>query len=316
MRYLLAFSIVFAVVYIAIPRLSTFANKIDFVDKPTERKKHDVPIPLLGGIGIFLGFIVGYLLFVNPKDTKFVAILISSLMILSIGVVDDWYKTRSKEFSVVPRLAVQIAAAVIVYSSGIVFKGVTNPFTHRFVLFPSAIQFILTITWILGVTTVINWSDGMDGLAGSLSAISGFTLFIVALVKGQPDSAMMAVILVGATLGFLKYNKHPAEIFMGDSGANFLGFILGIIALDGAFKQTTLVSILIPILTLGVPIFDNLFVIFKRFINGKPIYKADATQLHHRLLATGLNQRQVVIAINLVSICLSLLSIIILLLNI
>lgn len=316
MIYLSAFLIVFIIVYTLIPRLRQLAFKIDFVDKPTERKKHLEPVPLLGGLGIFIGFISGYLIFIRPINTKFIAILISSFLILSIGIVDDFYKTRSKEFPVSPRLIIQVLSAIIVYKAGIVFYGFTNPFTHTYVLLPVYIQFLLSVTWILGVTTVINWSDGMDGLAGSLSTISASTLFLVALAKGQHNSAMMAILLIGAALGFLKYNRHPAQIFMGDSGANFLGFILGIIALDGAFKQTTLISILIPILALGVPIFDNIFVIIKRFLDGKPIYKADATQIHHRLLSTGLNQKQVVTAISLLSVCLSLLSIILLLLKV
>lgn len=316
MIYLSAFLVVFIIVYSLIPHLRTLAFKLDFVDKPTERKKHIEPIPLLGGLGIFIGFISGYLIFIRPINTKFIAILISSFLILSIGMVDDWYKTRSKEFPVSPRLVIQILSAIIVYKAGIVFYGFTNPFTHTYVLLPVWLQFILSVTWILGVTTVINWSDGMDGLAGSLSAISASTLFVVALAKDQHSSAMMAILLIGAALGFLKYNKHPAQIFMGDSGANFLGFILGIIALDGAFKQATLISIFIPILALGVPIFDNIFVIIRRFLDGKPIYKADATQIHHRLLSTGLNQKQVVTTISLLSVCLSLLSIILLLLKV
>jgi UDP-GlcNAc:undecaprenyl-phosphate GlcNAc-1-phosphate transferase len=316
MIYFSAFLIVFIIVYSLIPRLRILAFKLDFVDKPTERKKHIEPVPLLGGLGIFIGFISGYLIFIRPINTKFVAIFISSFLVLSIGIVDDWYKTRSKEFPVSPRLIIQFFSAIIVYKAGIVFYGFTNPFTHTYVLLPVWIQFILSVTWLLGVTTVINWSDGMDGLAGSLATISASTLFLVALAKGQHNSSMMAILLIGAVLGFLKYNKHPAQIFMGDSGANFLGFILGIIALDGAFKQTTLISIFIPILALGVPIFDNIFVIIKRFSVGKPIYKADATQIHHRLLSTGLNQKQVVTAISLLSVCLSLVSIILLLLEV
>lgn len=316
MIYLSAFLVVFIIVYSLIPRLRQLAFKIDFVDKPTERKKHLEPVPLLGGLGIFIGFVSGYAIFIKPIDTKFIAILFASFLVLSIGIVDDWYKTRSKEFPVSPRLFIQILSAIIVYKSGIVFYGFTNPFTHTYIFLPVWLQFILTVTWILGVTTVINWSDGMDGLAGSLATISASTLFVVALAKGQSDSAMMAIFLISATLGFLRYNRHPAQIFMGDSGANFLGFILGIIALDGAFKQATLISIFIPILALGVPIFDNIFVIIKRFLDGKPIYKADATQIHYRLLSTGLNQKQVVTAISLLSVCLSLLSIILLLLKV
>ncbi|MCX7710658.1 MAG: undecaprenyl/decaprenyl-phosphate alpha-N-acetylglucosaminyl 1-phosphate transferase [Clostridia bacterium] len=316
MKYILSLLMVFLIVYAFMPFFKKFALKIGFVDQPTERKKHKEPIPLIGGVVLFLGFLCGYLILIRPINQKFISILAASFLILFIGLVDDWYKTHGKEFSVWPRLFIQILSAIMVYSSGIVFYGFTNPFTQQYIVLPAFMQFILTILWVLGVTTVINWSDGMDGLAGSLTAIAASTLFVVALAKGQNDSALLAVVVVGAVLGFLRYNRHPAQVFMGDSGANFLGFVLGVIALDGAFKQATFVSILIPVLALGVPIFDNLFVVTRRFLNGQPIYKADAGQIHHRLLSSGLNPKQVVTFISLISVCLSLMSIIILLLKI
>jgi UDP-N-acetylmuramyl pentapeptide phosphotransferase/UDP-N-acetylglucosamine-1-phosphate transferase len=242
--------------------------------------------------------------------------LCGSLLIVGIGVVDDWYKTHGKDFPAFPKFVVQIIAAVIIYLSGIVFTGFYNPISGTFVELPVWLQFLLTVTWIFGVTTVINFTDGMDGLAGTLSAIAAMTLFVVALAKGQTDSAMMAIMLVGVTLAYLRYNKPPAKIYMGDAGATFLGFILGVIALDGAFKQATVLSLFIPILALGVPIFDNLFVVFKRLVEGKPIYKADKSQAHFRLLSAGLNPKQVVAFLSLISVCFSLTSIILLLLNV
>lgn len=316
MKYLFILLAGFFIVFILTPYMKKIAFAINFVDIPTKRKKHEMPMPLLGGLGIFIGFFIGYTIFVRPFDKKFFSILLACILVLLIGLVDDWYKTKAKEFGILPRLIVQILAATIVYKAGIVFQGYNNPFTHSYVVLPQFLQYFLSIIWIVGITTVINWCDGMDGLAGSLSAISATTLFIVALVKGQSDSAEMSILLVGAILGFLRYNKHPAEIFMGDSGANFLGFMLGIIALDGAFKQTTIISILIPILALGVPIFDNVFVVIKRFLDGKPIYKADRSQIHYRLASKGMNEIQVVSFICLISTCLCLLSIILLLLNI
>ncbi|MCX7748907.1 MAG: undecaprenyl/decaprenyl-phosphate alpha-N-acetylglucosaminyl 1-phosphate transferase [Clostridia bacterium] len=316
MKFVFAFLVVFIIVYVLIPALKKVALKVGFVDRPTGRKKHKRPVPLLGGLGIFIGFVFTYSIFIRPINKEFISILAAASLILIIGLIDDWFKTKGKEFPVLPRLVIQILAAVMVYKAGIVFYGFTNPITHEYIVLPQWIQFVLTITWILGVTTVINWSDGMDGLAGSISAISAATLFVVALVKHQTDSAMMSLILLGAIAGFLKYNRHPAQVFMGDSGANFLGFILGIVALDGAFKQATLVSLLVPILALGVPILDNLFVVIRRLVQKKPIYQADSGQIHHRLLATGLSQKQVLVFLSLVSLCSSFLSIIILLLKI
>lgn len=316
MRYLLILLVGFLIVFILTPYMRKLAFRTNFVDLPTKRKKHEAPMPLLGGVSIFIGFFVTCIIFVRPLDKKFWSILIASMLVLLIGLVDDLYKSKGKEFGIMPRIAVQIIAATIVYKAGVVFQGYNNPFTHSYIVLPQIFQFSLSIIWIIGVTTVINWCDGMDGLAGSLSAISATTLFVVGLVKGQSGSAQMSILLVGVTMGFLRYNKHPAQIFMGDSGANFLGFMLGIIALDGAFKQTTIISILIPILALGVPIFDNIFVIIKRFLNGKPIYKADRSQIHYRLASKGMNEIQVVSFICLISICLCLVSIILLLLKI
>ncbi|WP_375295485.1 MraY family glycosyltransferase [Paenibacillus doosanensis] len=309
----------FLIVLWLIPPLRKLAYKIDFVDKPrpdSERKIHREPIPLTAGIAIFAGFVITYFIFIRDNFSQSLAIMAGGLLVLSIGIVDDWYKTHGKELPALPKLVVQLLAAVIVYQSGIVFHGFTNPFTGEEILLWTWAQFLLTVTWIFGVTTVINFSDGMDGLAGSLSTISAVTLFIVALAKGQPDSAMMAILLVGVGLGYLKYNKPPAKVFMGDAGASFIGFMLAVIALNGAFKQATVLSLFIPILALGVPIFDNLFVVVKRFLNGKPIYQADATQAHYRLLASGLNTKQALMVLCLINVCFSLTSIIILMLHV
>ena len=316
MNYLLAYTMAFVIVYVLIPPLRKLALKIGFVDMPTERKLHPEPVPHLASLGIFAGFIITFILFSDGINRQKIGILFGSVLVLSIGIIDDWYKTHGLDFPALPKFIVQASAAVFAYFSGIVFTGFNNPFTNDYVMLSPVLQFILTVTWIFGVTTVINFSDGLDGLAGSLSTISAVTLFVVALAKGQTRSAMMAIILVGVALGYLKYNKPPARIYMGDAGAGFMGFILGIIALDGAFKQATVLSLFVPILALGVPIFDNLFVVIKRFKNKKPIYKADRSQAHYRLLSAGLNPKQAVGVLCLINICLSLTSIIIVLLNV
>ena len=315
-KFLLAFSIAFIIVYLSIPPLRKVALKIGFVDMPTERKIHTEPVPHLASIGIFAGFIFTFIIFSGGISKQNLGIILGSILVLSIGIIDDWYKTHGLDFPALPKFIVQISAAIVVYFSGIVFTGFTNPFTNTYVLLPPWLQFMLSITWIFGATTVINFSDGLDGLAGSLSAISAMTLFVVALSKGQSKSALMAIIVVGAALGYLKYNRPPARVYMGDAGATFMGFILGIIALDGAFKQATVLSVFVPILALGVPIFDNLFVVLKRFLERKPFYKADRNQAHYRLLSAGLNPKQAVWFLCLISVCLSLTSIIIMLLNV
>lgn len=316
--YVISFIMSFLIVYLLIPPFGRLAFRLDFVDKPrkdVERKLHREPIPLTASYVIFIGFFVTYLAVGREFNLETLAIFIGGALLLVIGTLDDWYKTKGKDFPALPKLIVQVSAAVIVYASGISFTGFFNPISGEYVVLPGILQFILTILWIFGVTTVINFSDGLDGLAGGLSAISAITLFIVAVTKGQSNSAIMAMILVGVALAYLRYNKPPAKIFMGDAGATFLGFILAVIALDGAFKQATVLSLFIPVLALGVPIFDNLFVVIKRFLQGKSIYEADASQVHYRLLRAGLSHRQTVMFLWLISTCLCLSSIILLLIQ-
>jgi UDP-GlcNAc:undecaprenyl-phosphate GlcNAc-1-phosphate transferase len=317
--YIIAFLLSFVTVLVLIPPFSKLAYKIDFVDKPrkdVERKLHRKPIPLTASYAIFIGFFIAYLVVARDFSLQTGAIFLGGILLLVIGTIDDWYKTKGKDFPALPKLMVQVSAAVLVYASGVVFTGFFNPLSGEYVVLPVILQFLLTTLWIFGVTTVINFSDGLDGLAGGLSTISAITLFIVALAMGQSNSAIMAVILIGVTLAYLRFNKPPAKVFMGDAGATFLGFVLAVIALDGAFKQATVLSLFIPILALGVPIFDNLFVVFKRFLQGKAIYQADASQVHYRLLRAGLNHKQVLMFLCLVSTCLGLSSIILLLVQI
>ena len=317
MDYVLAMVISLITTLITMPFLMKLANKLHFTDKPSKRKQHKVPTPLCGGLALYFGFFVSYFIF--PRDDmkllQQVTVFVAATMIIIIGLIDDWYKTKGKEFAIFPRLVIQLLSAILVFKAGVFFQGFTNPFTGSYVELNTTIQFILTITWIFGVTTVINWSDGMDGLAGGLSLISAITFFLAAIILDQSDSALVSIMLVGTILGFLYYNRFPAKVFMGDSGANFLGFILSITALEGAFKQATVLSLFIPILALAVPIFDNLFVIIKRFSEGKPVYQADRSQIHFRLEKRGLTTVQVVNYIMLISLSFSAISIILLLIK-
>ncbi len=313
MNYILAMVVSLLGALITMPFLIKLAKKVHFTDKPNKRKQHKAPTPLCGGIALYIGFFISYFLFYKNENLKQqITIFVAATMIVLIGLIDDWHKTKGKEFAIFPRLVIQLLAAILVFKAEIAFSGFTNPFTGSYIQLNSMVQFILTITWIFGVTTVINWSDGMDGLAGGLSLISAITFLAAAIILNQNESAMVSIILVGTILGFLYYNKYPARVFMGDSGANFLGFILSITALDGAFKQATIFSLFIPILALAVPIFDNLFVIFKRFSEGKPVYQADRSQIHFRLEEKGFTTVQVVKYIMLISLAFSTFSIILL----
>lgn len=318
-RYLPAFLLPLLGVVALIPLFMRLAIRLDFVDKPVpgnERKVHREPIPMLAAIPMYLVFMASWFLLGKPAGNKPIFIAIGGLLILGIGTIDDWYKTHRREFPTLPKFLVQFAAATIAYFGGIVFTGFENPFTGTYIWLPETLQFLLTVLWIFGVTTVINFTDGLDGLAGGLSAISGGTLFIVAFVMNQHSSALMAILLVGTTLGYLRFNRHPAKVFMGDAGATFLGYMLGIIAIDGAFKSATLLSLFIPLLALGVPIFDNLYVVVRRFREGKPIYQADTLQIHFRLKGQGMNTPQAVRFIWLANLCSCLAAIILLLIQI
>jgi len=330
MIYAIAFIMAFAMVLALMPLFSKLAGKLDFTDKPTERKKHTIPVPLAGGAVMFIAFAVGFIIFiaVGPmvlpgmisgiRDTTGLwALIPGATMIVGIGLADDFYKTRGRDFPVWPRMLVHIGAAVLAFAAGIRFTGFMNPFTDVYVYFPIWVQFFLTVLWFVGLVTVFNFMDGLDGLAGMLAMLSGCTLFIVAMVMNQPDSAFMAVLFVGVITGFLRHNLPPAKVFMGDSGAYLLGYLLAAISLHGAFKQATVFSVMIPILAMGVPIFDSVLVVVRRLIARKPAHRPDTTSsfthIHFRLVKAGLKPPYAMALIVLVSACLNLTAIILML---
>ena len=316
LQYALSFVVVFILMMILMPAFSKLAHKLDFTDKPTERKKHDAPMPLSGGAAMFVAFTVGFLIFVIRLDPSMPFLLIGVAMIVAVGIIDDYAKTIGKEFPVWPRLLVHFGAAVVAFAGNIRFTGFLNFFTDNYIYLPIWLQFILTVLWIVGLVTVFNFMDGLDGLAGMLALIAGVTFFVVALNMGQADSAFLAMVFIAAVVGFLRFNLPPAKIYMGDSGAYLLGFVLAAISLHGAFKQATVVSLAIPMLAMGVPIFDAVLVVVRRLLARKPAHVADSsdiTHIHYRLLKRGLSPRHAVLLIVLISTCLSLTSIILML---
>ena len=319
LHFVLAFILVFALMMMLMPAFSKVANKFDFTDKPTERKKHKSPIPLSGGMAMFVAIAVGFVafvLFAEGADPALIAVLGGAGLIVCIGLVDDYSKARGKEFPVWPRLLVHFGAATIAFAAGIRFTGFFNHFTDTYVYLPIALQFILTVLWFVGLVTAFNFMDGLDGLSGLLALVSGTTFFIVAIYMGQPESAFLAVIFVAAVAGFLRFNFPPARVYMGDSGAYLLGYLLAAISLHGAFKQATVVSLVIPILAMGVPIFDAMLVVVRRLMARQPAHVADSsniTHFHFRLLRDGMKPSHVLALIFLVSACLNLTSIILML---
>jgi len=230
--------------------------------------------------------------------------------------VDDYSKSKGKEFTVWPRLLVHFGAASLAFLGNIRFTGFFNHFTDTYVYLPIWLQFTLTVLWIMGLVTVFNFMDGLDGLSGLLALVAGSTFFVVALHMGQIESAILSAVFVAAVLGFLRFNLPPARVYMGDSGAYLLGFVLAAISLHGAFKMATVTSLIIPMLAMGVPIFDGVLVVVRRILARKPAYVADSsdiTHLHFRLLKRGLSPKHTVLLIFLISTCLSLTSIILML---
>lgn len=312
MSYIICFSLALFIVLIGMGPNIALSKKIDFVEHPIpdmERKLHKEPKPYLGSLIMYIGFWV-VIFFATGLNKKNVIVFLASLIIFLIGIVDDWYKVNRKDLAALPKMLVQLTACFVIYAAGIKFSGFYNIFTNTYVVFPELLSLILTILWIFGIITVINFSDGMDGLAGGLAGIAGFSLFFVALIMKDQGNAIRAITLAGVCLAYLKYNKYPSKVLMGDSGATFLGFILAVISLDGVYKQATVLSLFIPILIFALPIFDNINVIIRRIKQGKPIYIGDTNQLHFRLHFSGMSQKVTVYFMCLLSTTFSLLAII------
>lgn len=311
--------VAFLVAFTTTPMARKLAIRWRFVDLPSERKIHANPLPLLGGVAIFAGLLVAgvmYLFKAHHLFSPYFGMMIGAFCLFGIGVVDDFYKTRGRDFSVAIRFLIQIGAALLIPLCGGAVRVISTPFGGGgFVAIPHVLSVVVTVVWIVGVINVFNFLDGVDGLAAGIAAISAGTLFFVALVKGDTASAIFSLAIVGAALGFLRHNFHPAKIIMGDAGSTVLGYALGSIAAIGAFKSATVVAIIVPVLALGVPIFDALRVVVVRAWRGQPVYKPDKTHVHHSLLRAGFSQRQTVALMYLVSACFSLVSMIVVLLD-
>lgn len=200
------------------------------------------------------------------------------------------------------KILFQLAAAICLIICGLKIQFITNPFDHLNLYVGLHIFAIpITIVWVIGITNALNLIDGLDGLAAGVALISCITMFVIAVLNQRWEAAILTSILGGSILGFLPYNFNPASIFMGDTGSQLLGFLLAAISIEGAIKSATAFAIVVPILALGLPIYDTLFAMIRRKINGKPIMQADRGHLHHRLLDMGLTQRQAVIIMYLIS---------------
>ncbi len=321
-HHLVAFAVALIVAFFATPIARKIAVNSGAVNVPNDsRRVHKKPMALMGGLAIIAGFVLAASYSFATKDiksfTQFLAkretlgILVGVLIIIVLGIVDDIKALRARV-----KFPIQLIAAIIVVATGTRITAISKPFQETVALHPSMmyalgdiLAFVISVIWIVGMTNAINLIDGLDGLAAGVSGIAAITLYIVAVIRRQDDIAIISVSLVGAIAGFLPYNFNPAKIFMGDTGATFLGFILAIISIEGTMKSVTALAVAIPILVLGLPIFDTMFAIFRRILHGKPIGEPDRGHLHHRLLDMGLSHRMAVIILYIVSGALGLVSI-------
>ena len=270
--------------------IKKIARHIGAMDIPNKRKVHKVPMPRLGGLGIFLTFLFGYMLF-GVQSIQMNAILIGAFIIIITGVIDDISPLGAKT----KLLGQTIAALIVIFYGGIILDKITIGGLH---LDFGILAYPLTIIFILGCINIINLIDGLDGLSTGTCAIFYLTIGIIAFIKSSFGGldVSLTFIMLGASLGFLCHNFYPAKIFSGDSGSMFQGFMISTISLLG-FKTVTMTSFFIPLLLLGIPILDTLFAIIRRIIKKQPIYMPDKDHLHHQLLKLGLSHRNTVLAI-------------------
>lgn len=314
-HYAFIFAVGLVVTLVVTPLVRRFALKRGLVDYPGGRKVHTKPIPRLGGVAIFAGVMAavgveafgeafvgwnGTIVGGGTARVRVLGVLIGLTVIFLVGLYDD-LKTLSPGM----KFLGQLVAASIVVASGLRIVYVGDPFVGGLVEL-GLLSIPITLFYIVGFTNVINLIDGLDGLAAGVSAIAAATLLVLAAQGNRLDAAALAVAVIGACVGFLRYNSHPASIFMGDSGALFLGFTLATISLMGVMKSSAAIALAVPLLIIGVPIFDTASAIVRRVLHQRPIQEADKGHIHHRLLGRGFNQRQTVFIIYAWSIALAL----------
>lgn len=305
LAYGLAFLLSLLVTYSLTPIVKKLAVKVGAMDKPDARKVHQNSIPRLGGLAIYLGFIVALLYQYNMSFNNGVfGLLIGSTVIVLIGIWDDIAQIPAKV-----KLVGQILAAAVLVFFDIRIDWITTPSGE--LVYLNYLSIPLTIFWIVGFTNMVNLIDGLDGLAAGISLIACLTMFFVALQMGQQEVAYLTLALAGAAFGFLQYNFNPAKIFMGDTGSMLLGYVMAAISIIGVMKTATTVALIVPVVALGVPILDTALAIVRRRLQGKPIFQPDKGHLHHRLLDIGLSQKQAVLLMYVISAVLGCLAIIV-----
>ena len=305
-RVLLAMAVAFVIALASTPIVKSFAQKVGAMDVPGEaRRVHDHPIPRMGGLAIFFGFIISVILFCDITR-QVQGILIGAVIMVAMGAIDDIVSLNAWL-----KLVIQIIAAIIAVLFGVVIEVVTNPNvisqTEHLVL--GVLSVPITILWITGITNSVNLIDGLDGLACGVSCIASVTMLVVALMVSELNVAVILAALAGACIGFIPYNFNPAKIFMGDTGALLLGYVLATTSVVGLFKFYAIVTFAVPLLALAVPLLDTTFAFCRRIIHKQSPMKPDRGHFHHRLIDMGLSQKQAVAILYSVSAVLGLMAV-------
>lgn len=297
-RMIAAFLVSGVLSFILTPVAKKIAHKIGAIDVPKDdRRMHKEPIPRLGGLAVFFAFLVSVILLV-PIDLELQGILLGAVVIVVLGVIDD-----SVSLPAIVKLFVQIAAALIVVLHGVRIDVLSNVnvFSNNAYLSLGIWSVPVTVIWIVAITNAVNLIDGLDGLSVGVCTIASISLLLISAIVSEFTIVVIMAALAGACIGFLPYNMNPAKIFVGDTGATVLGFILATMSIQGMFKTYAILSFAAPFLVLGLPIFDTVFAICRRLLHGQSPMHADRGHIHHRLIDVGFNQKQTVLILYLIS---------------
>lgn len=295
-----AFIVSFAFTFATTPLVRRFAFKIGAIDIPKDnRRMHKKPTPRIGGLAIIFGFTVATLCFAQPSRQLY-GTLAGAAIIAVMGVIDDCKNLPAKL-----KFVIQIIAAlVVVFAGNIKIDVFTNPnflSDNPYWVLPEWLSVTLTVIWIVFITNAVNFIDGLDGLAAGVSAIMSISLVFISIRVGEYSIAILGIALMGSCFGFLPFNFNPAKIFMGDTGSTFLGFMLATLSIQGVFKSYAVISFAVPLLILGLPLFDALFAMIRRILRGQSPMTADRGHLHHRLVDMGFSQKQTVFILYAIS---------------
>lgn len=290
MKFLITLFMSFISALFLVYPIKKLAIRLNILDIPNNRKIHTKPIPRAGGLAIVFGTLIG-LAYFQPAHEHFLEYIVGVVIITMIGLLDD-------KFSLHPLLKLigQLVTAIIIIHAGVTIERITLPFIG-IIDFSQLVSVVITLIWIIGITNAINLIDGLDGLASGVSTIALLSIFTMSIMDERFFVASLCISLIGSSCGFLFHNFYPAKIYMGDTGSLFLGFSISFISILGLFKKITIFSFIIPIIVLAVPIFDTLFAITRRLLNGEKIMKPDKKHIHHQLLAAGFSHRTTVLII-------------------